>query len=147
SQFPLISVAIGMVSDEGKKFSNLGQINHSLTQLKKYAKSFQGSAYVRDRRSLTNQLAEFTWGPGSDAGSSKVLENITQAIGSFMPGQLAEIIKNKNISILFQPILDMRADEVVGHEALVRGPAGTPLEFPDALFQTARTVSCVPQLD
>lgn len=147
SQFPLLSISIGMVSDEGTKFSNLGQVNHSLTQLKKYAKSFQGSAYVRDRRSLSSQLAEFTWGPGSNAGSSKVLENITQALGSYMPGQLAEIIKNRAITVLFQPILDMKEDDVMGHEALVRGPAGTPLEFPDALFQTARTVGCVPQLD
>jgi diguanylate cyclase (GGDEF)-like protein len=35
SQFPIVSIAVGMASDEGNKFSNLGQINHSLTQLKK----------------------------------------------------------------------------------------------------------------
>lgn len=147
SQFPLVSVAIGMVSDEGDKFSNLGQVNHSLTQLKKYAKSFQGSAYVRDRRVLAAQMAEFTWGPGSAAGSSKVLESITTALGAYMPGQINEIIKNQSISILFQPILDMKQDEVIGHESLVRGPSGTPLEYPDALFQTARTANLVVDLD
>ncbi len=147
SQFPFVSVAVGMVSDEGNKFSNLGQINHSLSQLKKYAKSFQGSAFVRDRRSLAAQLAEFTWGPGSSAGSSKVLDNITSAIGAFLPSQLADVIKNQTVTILFQPILDMRADDVMGHESLVRGPAGTPLEFPDALFQTARTSNLVVDLD
>ena len=147
SQFPPVSVAVGMVSDEGNKFQNLGQINHSLTQLKKYAKSFQGSAYVRDRRSLSAQLAEFTWGPGSSAGSSKVLDNIANALGNYLPAQLAEIIKNQSIGVLFQPIIDMRNDDVVGHESLVRGPAGTPLEFPDALFQTARTNNQVVDLD
>lgn len=147
SQFPLVSVAVGMVSDEGNKFQNLGQINHSLTQLKKYAKSFQGSAYVRDRRSLAAQLAEFTWGPGSSAGSSKVLDNIANALGNYLPTQLSEIIKNQSINVLFQPIIDMRNDDVVGHESLVRGPAGTPLEFPDALFQTARTNNQVVELD
>jgi diguanylate cyclase (GGDEF)-like protein len=147
SKFPFVSIAIGMVSDEGKKFSNLGQINHSLTQLKKYAKSFQGSAFVRDRRTLAATLAEFTWGPGSAGGSSKVLESITAALGSYMPGQLAEIIKNKQISVLFQPIIEMREDNVIGHEGLVRGPAGTPLEYPDAMFQTARTSSSVVALD
>lgn len=147
SQFPLVSIAIGMVSDEGKKFSNLGQINHSLTQLKKYAKSFQGSAYVRDRRILNSQLAEFTWGPGSSVGSAKFLESITQALGTYMPGQLADIIKSKAINILFQPIIDMRQDEIIGHESLVRGPVGTPFEFPDAMFQTARTANCVVELD
>lgn len=147
SQVPLVSIAIGMASDEGGKFTNLGQINHALTQLKKYAKSFHGSAYVRDRRNMSGQLAEFTWGPGSAGGSSKVLEDLTSAIGNYMPSQLTEIIKNQNISVVFQPILDMKTDEVMGQESLVRGPAGTPLEYPDALFQTARTSNQVVALD
>jgi EAL domain-containing protein (putative c-di-GMP-specific phosphodiesterase class I) len=41
----------------------------------------------------------------------------------------------------------MRADEVVAHESLIRGPVGTPFEFPDALFQTARTNNSVIELD
>jgi diguanylate cyclase (GGDEF)-like protein len=148
SQFPFVSVAVGMVSDEGNKFSNLGQINHSLTQLKKYAKSFQGSAFVRDRRTLSSQLAEFTWGPGStETSSSKVLDQIANALGTFLPGQLADIVRAQNIIALFQPIIDMKTDEVVGHEALIRGPAGSPLEFPDALFQTARGSNQVLELD
>jgi diguanylate cyclase (GGDEF)-like protein len=147
SQFPLVSIAVGMVSDEGNKFQNLGQINHSLTQLKKYAKSFQGSAYVRDRRSLAAQLAEFTWGPGSSAGSSKVLDNIANALGNYLPTQLTDIIKTQAVTVLFQPIIDMRNDDVIGHESLVRGPSGTPLEFPDALFQTARQNNQVVELD
>lgn len=147
SQFPLISIAVGMVSDEGAKFSNLGQINHSLTQLKKYAKSFHGSAYVRDRRSLTAQMAEFTWGPGSATESNQVLDKITSQLGAYLPGQLTDIIKKETLTVLFQPILDMRSDEVAGQEGLVRGPANTPLEYPDALFQTARTSNQVLDLD
>lgn len=147
SQFPLTSIAIGLASDEGNKFSNLGQINHSLTQLKKYAKSFHGSAFVRDRRTLSAQLAEFTWGPGSGSESGKVLDQLTTALGAYLPGQLKDIIKNEAITVLFQPILDMRSDEVMGHEALVRGPSNTPLEYPDALFQTARTAGLVLDLD
>lgn len=147
SQIPIVSVAIGLASDEGGKFSNLGQINHSLTQLKKYAKSFQGSAYVRDRRTLAAKMAEFTWGPGSAVDGGDMLESITKAVGSVMPDKLQDIIKNQAISVLYQPIIDMRADEVMGHESLVRGPMGTPMEFPDALFTTARTANCVPDLD
>lgn len=147
SKFPYVSVAIGMVSDEGNKFTNLGQVNHSLTQLKKYAKSFQGSAFVRDRRTLAASMAEYTWGPGSVEGSSKVLASITAALNSYMPGQLGEIIQKKQISVLFQPVIGMKDDAVMGHEGLVRGPAGTPLEYPDALFQTARTANKVLELD
>ncbi|MCH7624012.1 MAG: hypothetical protein IIB46_08035, partial [Nitrospinae bacterium] len=53
SQIPLISIAIGLATDEGDKFINIGQINDALSQLKKYAKSFQGSAFVRDRRTIS----------------------------------------------------------------------------------------------
>ncbi len=147
SQIPLVSIAIGMASDEGKKFTNLGQVNHALTQLKKYAKSFHGSAFVRDRRNLTAQMAEFTWGPGSANVPPKVLDQITTALGEYLPKQLSDIIKNQSISVLFQPIIDMKTDDVIGHESLVRGPAGTPLEYPDALFQTARTSNQVLPLD
>lgn len=147
SQFPVVSIAIGLASDEGGKFTNLGQVNHSLTQLKKYAKSFQGSAYVRDRRTMAAKLAEFTWGPGSSVAEPNLLENITKALGAVMPDKLKEIMEKRAITVLFQPIIDMRADEVMGHESLVRGPAGTPMEYPDALFQTARTANRVPELD
>jgi len=41
----------------------------------------------------------------------------------------------------------MKDDTVIGHEALVRGPMETPLEFPDALFQMARNTEKVPELD
>ena len=38
----------------------------------------------------------------------------------------------------FQPIVQMRDGRVHAHEALVRGPQGSPLERPDALFAAAR---------
>jgi EAL domain-containing protein (putative c-di-GMP-specific phosphodiesterase class I)/GGDEF domain-containing protein len=39
---------------------------------------------------------------------------------------------------LVQPIVSLPDATVVGHEALVRGPEGSPLEMPDALFAAAR---------
>ncbi len=51
--------------------------------------------------------------------------------------QLAEIIKNANLRIVFQPIVSLRDGSVFGYEALCRGPAGSPLENPDALFGIA----------
>ncbi|HWP17527.1 MAG TPA: phosphodiesterase [Burkholderiaceae bacterium] len=38
----------------------------------------------------------------------------------------------------FQPIVELRDGRIHGHEALVRGPRGTPCESPDALFAAAR---------
>ncbi|WP_372831827.1 GGDEF domain-containing protein [Pontibacterium sp.] len=37
----------------------------------------------------------------------------------------------------FQPIVDLRRNEVIGYEALIRGPSGSDLEYPDALFRVA----------
>src|SRR3712207_9183086 len=48
---------------------------------------------------------------------------------------------------LFQPIVDLRTDEVVGYEALTRGPAATGVESPDALFAAARSCRRLAELD
>lgn len=50
---------------------------------------------------------------------------------------LARIIENSDIRIVFQPIISLRDGEVLGYEALSRGPAGSPLQSPDALFGVA----------
>lgn len=51
--------------------------------------------------------------------------------------RLLEIIRNELLEPHFQPIVDLHQGEVIGHEALIRGPAGCALQFPDALFGTA----------
>lgn len=146
SQVPLISVAIGMASDEGDKFANIGEINNSLSQLKKYAKSFSGSAYVRDRRSL-NGAPEEVGEKKPEPSPSKLIQDITQALGSYMPNQLNDVLEQRKLSVVFHTIIDMVEDEVIGHEGLIRGPEGTPFESPDKLFQIARTTGQVVKLD
>lgn len=42
---------------------------------------------------------------------------------------------------LFQPIVDLRRGTVYGHEALIRGPLGTPLHSPLAMLTLAATES------
>ena len=46
----------------------------------------------------------------------------------------------------FQPLVDLQSDQVVGYEALARGPQG-PLETPDRLFEVAREVGRVVDVD
>jgi EAL domain-containing protein (putative c-di-GMP-specific phosphodiesterase class I)/GGDEF domain-containing protein len=41
----------------------------------------------------------------------------------------------------FQPIVDLRQGTVFGHEALIRGPAGTALHYPEALLALAANES------
>ncbi len=46
----LLSISIGIVSNKSHKISHIAQVGEIGAELKKYAKSFQGSAFVRDKR-------------------------------------------------------------------------------------------------
>lgn len=51
---------------------------------------------------------------------------------------LAELCEGIGLTCVFQPILDFRTSGVAGYEGLVRGPAGTAIHSPLALFAAAR---------
>ncbi len=61
----------------------------------------------------------------------------------FIPRLLAE----RAVFPVYQPIMDLATRTVVGVEALARGPAGSPIEFPDALFAAATRAGLMPLLD
>ena len=46
-----------------------------------------------------------------------------------------------------QPIVDLRTGQVIGHEALVRGPAATEWPTPDGIFRTAHSLGQERQLE
>ncbi|MGO4329397.1 EAL domain-containing protein [Cupriavidus sp. 2TAF22] len=48
---------------------------------------------------------------------------------------------------VFQPIVTFGSGEILGYEALVRGPSGTPLAMPDALFRLARNEADTVELE
>jgi len=50
---------------------------------------------------------------------------------------LDEVIAGDQIITLFQPIVDLRTREVLGHEVFSRGPAGGPFEEAERLFALA----------
>ncbi|MBL0140799.1 MAG: EAL domain-containing protein [Betaproteobacteria bacterium] len=54
------------------------------------------------------------------------------------PLPLAGVLEARAVSVVFQPILALADGGIIGHEALVRGPAGSWLESPTALFAAAR---------
>lgn len=60
--------------------------------------------------------------------------------------QLAEIINLRRISVVRQPIVDLETGEIVGNEALARGPAGY-FEAPETLFRCARDYGMLLDLD
>ena len=61
--------------------------------------------------------------------------------------ELAAVIGRRSVTPAYQPIVDLETGETVGFEALARGPEGSPLENPAALFATARTNGRLGELD
>lgn len=51
---------------------------------------------------------------------------------------LSRILRNRELTALFQPIIHLQNGVILGYEGLVRGPAGTPLHAPLSLLDAAR---------
>ncbi len=60
---------------------------------------------------------------------------------------LDEIIGHGQIHTLYQPILDLRTQRVVGHEIFTHGPAGTPFEEAERLFAVAERTGRLADLE
>ncbi|WP_404397505.1 GGDEF domain-containing protein [Idiomarina loihiensis] len=67
--------------------------------------------------------------------------------GSELTKELLSLIQKKQLYPLFQPVIDTSRGIVIGHEALIRGPKGHPLEFPDRLFSLASQVQLLSELE
>ncbi|MGQ7296170.1 diguanylate cyclase domain-containing protein [Quadrisphaera sp. KR29] len=61
--------------------------------------------------------------------------------------ELGRLLREDRLVSWFQPVVDLATGAVVAHEALVRGPAGSPLHLPDQLFATARGHGLLAELD
>jgi len=51
---------------------------------------------------------------------------------------LSRILRNRELTALFQPIIHLQNGVILGYEGLIRGPAGTPLHAPLPLLDAAR---------
>jgi len=61
--------------------------------------------------------------------------------------ELRQIILDRNISTLFQPIIRLADRSVFGYEALTRGPERTPFEAAEYLFSTSDEYGMTGELD
>lgn len=64
-----------------------------------------------------------------------------------LAGELRRLIENRGIHAVYQPIVDLQTLEPVAYEALSRGPSGSALESPAALFGWAARDGLTPELD
>jgi EAL domain-containing protein (putative c-di-GMP-specific phosphodiesterase class I) len=61
--------------------------------------------------------------------------------------KLQELILKESIRTIFQPLVDFTRNEVIGYEALSRGPEGTEFESPYLLFGAAAEADLLFELD
>lgn len=64
-----------------------------------------------------------------------------------MDDVLNAIIKNKDITSVFQPIIDCKEGIIIGYEALSRGPSNSPLHSPAAMFNNAARLGRLSELE
>ena len=61
--------------------------------------------------------------------------------------ELDRILREAEIRTVFQPVVDLRSEAVLGYEALSRGPGPGPLEMPRALFAASDRLGVTLDLD
>ncbi len=60
---------------------------------------------------------------------------------------LREILSQRRLQAVFQPIIDLRSGDLLGFEGLIRGPEDSKLHMPDALFKFARKAELLIELE
>ena len=60
---------------------------------------------------------------------------------------LEQIIDQQNVNIEFQPIFDIATQQILGYEALTRGPANSPYQSPFELFALADRLGRLSELE
>ncbi|WFE69550.1 EAL and GGDEF domain-containing protein [Thiomicrospira sp. R3] len=87
------------------------------------------------------------------ASCQKVLVNqlaermLTKPTTNRLGIELASIFEKKSLKPLFQPIIDLKKHNILGHEALIRGPVNSSLFSPMNLFQAAEEHGCLFEMD
>ena len=66
---------------------------------------------------------------------------------SSAPPRITDLIAQRQLSAVFQPIIDFGDGTILGYEGLIRGPSGSPLETPCALFARAHAEHCTTALE
>lgn len=94
---------------------------------------------------MNTNLALETSGFSSERHIYPATENVLTPFSSLLAKKdgielkspLQQILEQRRLSALFQPILDLKSGDFLGYEGLIRGPADSPLHSPVNLFGAA----------
>ncbi len=75
--------------------------------------------------------------PGT-AANDRNKARLPESRDAMLLSRLNEILSQRQLTALFQPIIHMQRGEIVGYEGLIRGPSDSPLHSPLNLFKVAR---------
>ena len=112
--------------------------------------------YFRDRPRVDVGYAFALWTPleGEDRQLLRLVEDarVSMALRRSLRERdekeaVLQIIYNRDLWTAFQPIVEMQSGQVMGFEALARGPRGTDLEYPGPLFGLASRFGLVEELE
>ena len=95
------------------------------------------SPKVRFKRALLEAIERATYG----------IESEREQRRHRLRDEFARIIDEEQVACVFQPVVRLADYRVLGYELLARGPLQSELHRPDVLFEVAREVGRVPELD
>jgi len=98
-------------------------------------------AFRNPRSDTATQLRELIQAAREDAEASIVQRKREER------RLFTELLLDRRVSSVYEPIVEVGTHTVFGYEALVRGPRGTPLYTADSLFQAAANHDLVFELD
>ena len=61
--------------------------------------------------------------------------------------ELQQLIREEGVRVHYQPVVELETLEVIGYEALSRGPMGSALEAPATMFRISREAGIAAELD
>jgi len=81
------------------------------------------------------------------APASAVVPRPARPADAPVPDDVGAVLSAASLRSVLQPVVDLRTEDAVAHEALLRGPAGSALESPMALIAAARAAGRAAELD
>jgi diguanylate cyclase (GGDEF)-like protein len=103
--------------------------------------------HIRRTRYLEKGDVEIGRYPAVKSGAYRAGIVCSRASRQSSAALLKETLSKKALTPLFQPIISVQHGAVFGYEALIRGPEGSPLCSPKALFKLAEELDLLAELD